>query len=242
MSQWKTFRFAIIFILGVVVLIVSCVSKRNYRVLTTVKKQDVPEFELPPPQPSATYNFPSEFLSKYEVFGDLEAVLNNSLNQAAYARWSYYYVQNGFAVATQLEKIEEDGSPCVEAERWEVNSDNLSEIQEFSIRDYITSLFKAEPGYYRCIVFVVTSDYFTYSTTPPSKDEALEWIDEGSNRLPKWLASQNLTSDHRLTALIYEFKKLENSESAKILIPSKQSGKNHLEKSKLYSYIFFHGF
>lgn len=197
---------------------------------------NIPEFELPPPQPSATYNISTDLFDNAQKLSDIEKVLSGALSSAKYARWSYYSVQDGFAIATQLERIDEFGNPFPDMERWNINSESYK-IEKFSLSKYIRALFNASPGYYRCIVFVMSPRLFSYSSKSPSREEAYEWLDNGINRLPRSIGEKHLTKDHTLTAIIYEFKKLENSDNVNIIVPSRHDGRTHLETTNLLLYL-----
>jgi len=217
------------------------VSKRVYtdieksnQILKEQKSiNNIPQFQLPPPQPSATYIIPFNFSKKHSKLSDIDKILVNALTKASYARWSYYSVPQGFAIATQLEQIDKFGNPFPEDNRW--NNKNINKQTRLSISTYIKALFNSTPGYYRCIIFIVTPDYFSFTPESVIKNEAYHWIDKGLNKLPNKLGNKDFTTNHTITAVVYEFKKLENSNYANTIIPSRHTGKTHLEKAKILS-------
>jgi hypothetical protein len=101
-----------------------------------------------------------------------------------------------------------------------------------SLSAYLRALFRGRPGYYRIIVFVVTSHPFSQSSAKTTSEKAGLWVSSGLNALPEDIASQDYTSAHRCTALIYEFKRT-GTQQAEFVDPSEITGAIHLEKSGL---------
>lgn len=197
---------------------------------------DYPHLDWPPPKASASTNIPSAFFRKHQgkvtYLRDVDQKLKDALESNEYARVSYFAVPNGFAMVTQLEHINTDGTSRV-ADRWK-SVDEVGTLGEFSLGNYLKALFTANPGYYRVIIFVVTSQPFTQSNTSLSSEKAQAWLSEGLDRLPQPIANIKFTEKYKATALIYEFRKFESEKNAIISDPSKLSGRLHLEKAKLW--------
>jgi len=188
-----------------------------------------PEFPLPPPAPSASEDLTDYFRSYASKLKDVNKALISALKKNGYTRRSYFHVPNGFALVTQLEKIDHDAFSIPEPNRWSTSGDDVSIL--FSIQDYIFSLFNAKPGYYRCIVFVITTDLYSFSDSTLSWEEKDKWLNDGVIKLPRTVGKKKFTEDYTVMALIYEFKKLENEEDAEMIIPSSNSGMRHLDHS-----------
>lgn len=194
----------------------------------------VPVFPWPPPKPSAKVEvFPNAF-AYYPTLGDLNLELSRILYEKGYVDRSYFLVPgirgHGFALATQMEQIDKNAFSKAPPNRWNVHPvDN-----HFTFSDYVSSLFFSNPGYFRVMVFVVTDMGFSSSNLEVDRETAMEWLDIGYSELPPFLEQLPLSADHKVTALIYEYKVVENSEVAELVKPSRHSGKNHLEKAELW--------
>jgi hypothetical protein len=216
----------------------SATSSPNYtdwdeeRGLEVEEQEAVPEFPWPPPRASASTTISRELLlgsQEHPKLGDAVAALDLAFGKAGYGERSYYSVPDGFAMASRIEQINQDGTAKGPADRW---SFEVPPMRKFSFSAYLTALFRARPGYYRVIVFVVTSHPFSQSSAKVTSEDAGLWVSSGLNALPEAIASRDYTSAHRCTALIYEFKRME-TQPAKFVDPSELTGQIHLEKSGL---------
>ena len=167
------------------------------------------------------------------VLGDAEAALNSAFEKCHYSEKKYYAlrddsgVRNGFALASSIERINPDGSTN-ENDRW---LEDVPPMRKFSIADYVAALFRARPGRYRVIVFVLTDKPPTQNTDARvSSDEAKLWTKKGAESLPKEIAQMEYTADYKCTALVYEFKTLAGAKP-QFVEPSEITGRMHLEKS-----------
>ena len=111
----------------------------------------------------------------------------------------------GVALVTRLERINDDGSPSAENERWPASAERQESAR--GLLDFLQGLFFVDPGHYRVIVFVVRDDAFQTSEKEASKGEANAWLSSGFNRLPDDAAALPWTARTRCTALVYEFRK-----------------------------------
>jgi hypothetical protein len=196
------------------------------------QEEAVPEFPWPPPKASASATISRELLlgdKEHPKLGDAVAALDLAFQKTGYGERSYYSVPDGFAMASRIEQINQDGTAKGPADRWSLE---VPPMRKFSFSAYLTALFRARPGYYRVIVFVVTSKPFSQSNAKVTSEEAELWISSGLNTLPEDIASRDYTSAHRCTALIYEFKRT-GTQHAEFVDPSGITGQIHLEKSGL---------
>ena len=197
-----------------------------------VDQEEVPEFPWPPPKASASDTIPRELLvgnAAHPLLGTAARAIESAFQQAGYGEKSYYSVPGGFAMASRMEQMNQDGSSKGSADRWSLEVPRMS---TFSLSLYLTALFRGRPGYYRVIVFVVTSQPFSQSSAKITSEEAGVWISSGLNKLPEKMANQEYSPAHTCTALIYEFKRPEG-QRAKFVDPSEVTGPIHLEKSGL---------
>jgi hypothetical protein len=194
---------------------------------------EVPDFPWPPPRASATAVIPAGFIRVSGIaeptLGHAVELINAALDGGGYVERSYFAAPGGFAMATRLERIEADGTPKQE-ERWSVA---VQPLQSFSLGAYLRALFTAPAGYYRIIVFVVTSQPFAQSAERVSRDDALAWLHEGLNRLPDSIAAARYTERHAVTALIYQFEQPGRQE-AQLVLQGSPSGREHLERAMLW--------
>ena len=132
---------------------------------------------------------------------------------------------------TKLEQINDDGTPKDPEARWSIK---LPALKIFSLSDYIKALFMAERGYFRLIVFIVTSQPFVQSDDVITRPEAINWLHAGLNILPEQIAKQVYSEEHHVTALIYEFEKIRGANQGKILTPGRLSANTHLKKTGVF--------
>jgi hypothetical protein len=194
-------------------------------------KEAVPEFPWPPPRASASDTISRELLlgsQEHLLLGDAVAALDLAFRKAGYGERSYYGVPGGFAMVSRMEQMNQDGTAKGPPDRWSLKIPPMG----LSLSAYLKALFRGRPGYYRIIVFVVTSEPFSQSGAKTTSKEAGLWVSSGLNALPKDIASRDYTSDHRCTALIYEFKRT-GTQGAEFVDPSEITGQIHLEKSGL---------
>ena len=146
----------------------------------------IPEFKIPPPLASASQEVPRNLLvgdKTQPLLGDAEAALNAAFEQCGYSEKSYYAlregsgVRDGFALASRMERINPDGSTNAE-DRW---LDDVPPMRKFSTADYVAALFRARPGHYRVIVFVLTNKPLTQDTDARvNSDQAKLWPKKSS--------------------------------------------------------------
>lgn len=220
----------IIVILGAM-LIPSCSQRCEETAMARI-----PEFPWPPPQASSTIVIPSQFLvySTDEIprLRDIDERLSAAMEKCGYVEKRYYAVPDGFAVVTRLEQINSDGTPKDPPERWSMD---VGPLRRFSLREYLRTLFSANPGYYRIIVFIITPHPFSQSEAKLSPDEAMYWLQDGLNVLPNSIGERVCTNEHNTTALIYEFKRLDEVDvEPNLIVPGRLTAQDHLKKSELW--------
>ena len=222
----KNIVFLFLFFLS---LLLSDCGTKHY-----ASRGEMPEFPIPYPIPSTVDEIQLDKGILGETLGDVNNLLSNALDKCEYHRKSYFYISEGFALVTQLERIKEDGTSMPKEQRW---VDEGNRIPIFSLSDYIRRLFLAEPGYYRTIVFLVSNQPLSASKTTVSKDDVYRWLDEGASRLTKDISEKEIAEDYSILALIYEFRKSEGQHLAELLVPSKLQGRTHLVKSKILNHL-----
>jgi hypothetical protein len=196
---------------------------------------DLPSFPWPPSESAKAVEIPFDFLknaqSKPIYLGDIDKKLRNAMSESGYDdRKSYFRVPNGFALVTQREHIKPDGTPR-KLNRWGTIASET--LDSFTLQEYFNFLFKANPGYYRTIAFIITSESFPRTGKPLTADGIDALLPQGRNRLSSSVAKSAFTNKHYITALIYEFKRTELGAIEPIQLNA--DAKTHLQKSNLWN-------
>lgn len=198
-------------------------------------RDEMPAFPWPPPKASALRDLPLVWLVDDPAtsrLGDLDARLTAALDRVGYGQRSYFRVPGGFALSTRVERIAPDGTPEAGAERWALDE---SAARIFSLIDYLKALLLARPGRFRVLVFTVTPQSFATSGAEVSADEAAAWVTGGANRLPAALGAVELASaPFACTVLIYEFERSAESDPARVVVPGRLDGREHLVRAGLW--------
>lgn len=196
----------------------------------------IPQFPWPPPEASARSRVPKRwFLPSGAGTVSLRYVdfrLTRALREAGYGSKAYYAVPEGFALVTRLEQITPDGAPKPANERWAVNAGSH---RVFSLTDYVKALSGAKPGYFRVVVFVVTSYPFSFSKAKVTPREVQLWLPGDLKRLPTSIGDRRFTNNHYCEALIYEFEKGGAEKTPHQVAPGRLGGREHLTQSGLWT-------
>ena len=144
---------------------------------------ELPEFPWPPPQASASYVLPDRLLASYHTVGDVVGAIIGAMEQSGYVERSFFRTEaGGVALVTRLERINDDGTPSLAAERWPNSGDHYASRD--SLFAFLQGLFYVDPGHYRVIVFVLQDLPFSQSSANVTADEARAWLVTGANVLP----------------------------------------------------------
>lgn len=197
----------------------------------------MPQFEWPPPQPSEEYVLPAGLFDAAAaalLFADVDRVLVSALDSAGYSERNYYAVPDGFALATRIEQINDDGTPKTPPGRFALQPQPVSMLRPMA---YLKALLKGVPGYYRVLVFVVTDASFSATGQRPTEGQAVAWVSAGNNVLPRPVAETPYTSDFHCTVLIYEFTRQPGADpdATQFAQPGRLDAMTHLRKSGIWS-------
>ncbi len=207
------------------------VPKLSARGVTVTGTAARPQFPWPPPQASTVVRLPLERFDDAMVRGvqgEIADLLEGALDQGGYFDRSYWVAPGGFALATRLERITDQGEPVDANDRWPTSA--LKE--RFDLSKYLRALFYTDPGFFRVIVFVLSTGFERTSDQEPTPKEAFRWLRRGMVTLPKEIAEKDIEATHNLTALIYEFEKVEGAEAI-VLAPGRITGRDHLRSAGL---------
>ncbi len=196
----------------------------------------MPQFPWPPPPATATLRLPDKLVAipGSDSLGAVFARLLDEL-RPVYVDWSVYAIgSDGFAVVTEMEAIDPDGRPKPVPERWS-GPNNQVPPHISGIADYLKALFSARAGFYRIIVFAVTSQPSQSGGAPISADSAKKLLRGGTDQLPMWLRQVRLGVDGRCLALIYEFEKPNESDPPRMVTSATISAAQHLTLAGLWN-------
>lgn len=190
----------------------------------------------PPPEMSTHQKIPRELIvGKPPAALTLAQVaerVERALSHNGYSSPGYYSVPNGFAMLTQLERINPDATPVPPDRRWKVKLSPAS-LASFNLMAYLKALLGKDPGLFRVIAFVFTAEPIVASEVKPEMDEAKYWVSQGGTTLPRKFAAQPYASDMIATALIYEFEIPAPGAAPRQRKPSEHNGYQHLKAARI---------
>ncbi|HEU4388158.1 MAG TPA: HEAT repeat domain-containing protein [Blastocatellia bacterium] len=170
-----------------------------------LKPGSVPQFPWPnPPRPAHVGVFGRELSrallgSDATRLGDVYQRLYDSLVATDQSFESGLFgVPGGFALVAKIERIKGDGFPLPGQYRWA-----RGYVPPQSISEYVGQLLFEKPGYFRVLVFVITSQ--SYEGQNPS-GERLPETSEGAQELPDVIAREALGGKHAYL-LVYSFER-----------------------------------
>ncbi len=197
----------------------------------------MPQFPWPPPRPTATLRLPDSLVAVpgHDALGAVFDRLRDALRRVDVGWWSVYAIgDDGFAVVTKMETIDADGRPKPGTERWSGPNDQVP--PHFSgIGDYLKALFSARPGFYRIIVLAVTDRPSSPTGDGLSAARAEAFVTGGSDQLPGSLRGIPLGTDGRCLALIYEFERPTEGDSARLVTTAAVGALQHLTLAGLWT-------
>jgi hypothetical protein len=116
---------------------------------------EIPQFQWPPPRPSAMVVVPNTVLlhgTDIRTLGSVAASLESVFEKTGYSERSFYSVPDGFALVSRMEQITVNGESRPGSDRW--STDMTPHV--FSLRSYLSTLFTSSPCRYRVIAFIVS--------------------------------------------------------------------------------------
>jgi hypothetical protein len=198
--------------------------------------QVLPSFPWPPPAPSERLNLTRAQILPASARRDPSLAyvadrIIGALQAAGYSEYSVYAAPHGFAIVARLERVKPDGTPAPDTLRF--LAPNASE--PFSLAAYVSRLFFAPEGYYRQIVFLVTSEMIRPSGPTPDAAAAEALLQGGADRLPAEYRRIRFTADDQVAALVYEYHKGPNVREVKTLTPGRLDARTNLMRAGLYA-------
>ena len=170
--------------------------------LMSGRRSRLPVFPWPPPAGYSAYSIPRSLFNQggAATFGEVYRSLVAALGAVSdnFEHGLFTGPPDGFAVVARLERVKSDGTPLPEPARW---------VKEgrpaLNFVDLLGELFFSQPGYFRTIVFAVTSDL------QPGSDPARQLPEpgDGLKDMPAELASKPFGDGLYLLALVYSFER-----------------------------------
>ena len=200
-------------------------------------RDEMPVFPWPPPIPTVSLSLPSGLVAvpNHDSLGAVFDRLRSALSHVDVGWWSTYAIDTtGFAIVTRMEAIEADGTPKPGSERWSAPT-RYTRRQMRSIADYLSELFLARVGHYRVIAFAVTDRPLWSSPVRLTAAAAESLRFGGTDMLPEWLRRLPLRTDGRCIALIYEFEKPNQQDSARFVESGTLLPVDHLVRAGLWT-------
>lgn len=190
----------------------------------------------PPPTPSSQMILDRAKLvgsDKSISLGELDGSIQAALAQAGYSGSTYWGVPSGYALVTPLEQTDQHGAPLLAGSRW---NSRIVAMKEFSLAEYLRVLLTAPVGYFRILLFVVSSETFASRDAKEILATVEHWTRGGLNALPDVIARRPFSESHRVNALVYEFVKQEDKQRPRAEVPGRLKTPDHLRAVK-FSYF-----
>lgn len=188
----------------------------------------IPKFPWPPPPCARREQLNRTNFSGCVTLENVNNRLVTLLGKCGYWQRSYFYVPGGFALVTPFEQYNQDGSKMSDTDRWKdypvvPNTDWVDRFKRF---------FTGYTGYFRIIVFIVTDKSFNLNTQSSinSKD-AKAWGMAGFDSLPPEIGGNKFSTNHKVTAMVYEFQANSSTNDAKDVCPASLYPQKHFSKS-----------
>lgn len=196
------------------------------------EKETIEKFYFPKvaPFPSAKIAIP-DFLPTTERLGDVDDFIRKSFEQAGYKdRLNYFYLHEpGFAVTTEIERIQKDGSPKTpEDSRWDLRGNPSG---SFSLYQVFKSIFFATESDFRIIACVVSAEEARTGSERGSFGFFTNLLENSYSTLPKDLRNMRL-KDKTLTVLVYHFFQSDIGQVPVLDLSKRLTAFQHLERTR----------
>jgi hypothetical protein len=192
-------------------------------------------FPTPAPQPSAKLSI-THFKSALTTLKQTNAYISKCFFDAGYSgRLHYYFIkEGGYAISTELEKIEKTGAPSLpDAKRWNLT---ISDNGKLSLYEVFKAIFFLTESDYRIICCIVSPKEITCGKPINIKEMAILVSDDHSyTSFPPELENVVLP-DKTLTVLVYHFCQSDVGE-VPILQTKIIKAEDHLKKTSSLSLL-----
>ncbi len=170
----------------------------------------------------------SHFLPNKSLIKDIDAYMKNLLQASGYeGRYRYYYMQEGFAIGTVLEKIDKNGNPDPD-KRWYTTAAST----HFNLYDIFNTIFFAQSSHFRMMAFTFCPKEALVQGSPAVFDSMTALLQDGYTTLPQDLETVALP-DKTVTILVYHFYQSDVGEVPVLDVTNRLSVADHLKSSPL---------
>lgn len=210
-------------------------SKPHVKAMETDREQEsstlpIPQFPWPPPQCAQRQTLQEHLKNAGANLADIDTRLRSALDAKGYVQRSYFQTPGGFALVTQLEQFNVDGTSKQGSGRW---TDYPVQADFNSVWDYLKSLVMPVSGNFRIFVFIVSDTPYNLAARRVPKEEAVGWLSIGLNRLPEQIGSMATGNKHYLDVLVYEFEAPQSTKKCNPKCPCLKAGGEHMQQSGL---------
>lgn len=199
----------------------------------------IPAYPVWPPEVPSSRASLDRFIAKRGGMSlyDAGQKLIGAFEDAGYLEHSFYSAPGGFVLVTRIEKIGENGAALDGAERYRLPNQR----SDPSMTDYIRGLFfEAPPGFYRYIAIVVSNEPYRTSNENLADSEAIKRLRAGSSDLDRSYRTIPFSTDYKVDALIYEFRKDAQGGKVRMIDPGRLPPQTHLARTRLDAEIRKH--
>lgn len=162
-------------------------------------------------------NFLDKYVGKCKTIKDLNQQITLGLESLGYqGRLSYFAVQGGFAIATDVEQITYQGHAQHGDARWKAA---LASPRIFSL-DFFKNLLFARKGYFRVFVLLISDNMAELSSYTKNRGisnltldqvRQWDWMGVSAADFAAWpIAERPFTYNYNCKVLVYEFEVIEN--------------------------------
>lgn len=170
----------------------------------------------------------AHFLPNKPLIKDIDAYMKNLLQASGYdGRYRYYYMQQGFAISTVLEKIDKNGNPDPD-ERWY----STAASTHFNLYDIFSTIFFAQSSHFRMMAFTFCPKETPVLRSPAVFDSMATLLQDSYTTLPQDLEAIALP-DKTVTILVYHFYQSDVGEVPLLDVTNRLSVADHLKNSRL---------
>ena len=191
-------------------------------------------FPSPPPKASAKY-FVSDYKPDLSNFGQVDTFLKGKLESKGFTNQLHYYYfnQDGFAIATSLEKFNIDGSEVPNDKRF---IKSLGSEDHFSYFEIVKSMFLDIESEYRMFTFIIDSNQANPAGEGLSGTFSEQILFNSYKELPADL-KEKVISPKVLTVLVYHFHQNDIGEVPELVLGGNLDVQEYLQKAGLASII-----
>lgn len=159
---------------------------------------------------------------------DVDAYMRGLLQASGYdGRYKYYYMKEGFAIGTMLEKIDRNGMPD-QNERWSTTAAST----RFNLYDIFSAIFFAQSSHFRIMAFTFCPQETPVMRTAATFDNITMLLQSGYSTLPQDLEERPL-AEKTVTVLVYHFYQSDVGEVPLLDVTNHLSVADHLRNSRL---------